>query len=162
MQESCNTYTRVMSRIWMSDVTHMKESCHTYERVISHIWISHVLQVHIYEWVMSHICELYIVTYRTYECVTYRSYEWYVRTCVRTYVHVVHIFICRIYEWCHKTCCIVHMYVSYIYSYVGYMSDVTQHVVSYIWMCYVTNGGVMSHKSKRGSHVTHLNESCHT
>jgi len=30
IDESCHTYERVTSHIWMSLVTHMKESCHTY------------------------------------------------------------------------------------------------------------------------------------
>jgi len=53
------TYDWVMSRIWMSYVTHMNESCHTFEWVMSHIWMSHVTHMNesclTYEWVMSHI-----------------------------------------------------------------------------------------------------------
>ena len=35
LNESCHTYERVMSRIWMSHVTYMNASCHTYAR--SHV-----------------------------------------------------------------------------------------------------------------------------
>jgi len=41
-RESCHTYEWVMSHIWMSHITHMNESCHTYEWVMSRIWMSHV------------------------------------------------------------------------------------------------------------------------
>ena len=36
-----HTGESVMSRIWMSCVSHMNESCLTYEWVMSHIWMSH-------------------------------------------------------------------------------------------------------------------------
>jgi len=39
MKESCHTYGRGMSHMWMSHVTHMNESCHTCECVMSHIWM---------------------------------------------------------------------------------------------------------------------------
>jgi len=85
MNESCHTYERVMSHIWMSHVTLMNESSHTYKRVTSHIRMSHIthmneschtcqwsfhtehlladkagerlklIRVETYEWVMSHI-----------------------------------------------------------------------------------------------------------
>jgi len=51
MHESWHTYEWVMAHVWMSLVTRMDESCHTYGWVMSHIWTSHVT----HEWVMSHI-----------------------------------------------------------------------------------------------------------
>ena len=42
----------VMSRVWMSHVTHMNESCHTYEWVMSHIWNE---SCHTTGWIMAHI-----------------------------------------------------------------------------------------------------------
>jgi len=59
MNESCHTYERVMSHVWMRHVTRMNESCRTYEWDMSHIWTSHVAHMnescHTYERVMSHI-----------------------------------------------------------------------------------------------------------
>ena len=39
---TCHEYEWVMSRVWMSHVTHTNESCYAYEWVMSHIWMSHV------------------------------------------------------------------------------------------------------------------------
>jgi len=39
------TYQCVMSRIWMSHVTHMNESCHAYEWVMSRIWMGHITYI---------------------------------------------------------------------------------------------------------------------
>jgi len=64
---SCNTYERILSRVWMSRVTHMKESCHVYEWVVSHIWMISVMHTNeschtrmsrvTHEWVVSHTNE---------------------------------------------------------------------------------------------------------
>jgi len=43
VNESCLTFERIMSHIWMSRITHMNESCHTYEWVMSHIPVCHGL-----------------------------------------------------------------------------------------------------------------------
>jgi len=65
INESCQTFERVMSHVWLSRVKGMNGSCHTYECVMyewimSHTWMSHVPctseSCHIYEWVMSHVC----------------------------------------------------------------------------------------------------------
>ena len=42
MTEACHRYEGVMSRIWMSHVTHMNEACHTYvcENVYIHVYIN--------------------------------------------------------------------------------------------------------------------------
>jgi len=42
MFESCHTYEWVMPHIWTSHVTHMNESCHTCEWVMSHMWMRHI------------------------------------------------------------------------------------------------------------------------
>ena len=76
MNESCHTYEWVMSRIWMSRVTHMNESCHTRECVTSHKWMSHVTHTnescHTYESVMSHIW----MSHATHMNETCHTYEW--------------------------------------------------------------------------------------
>jgi len=79
--ESCHTYGRVMSHIWMSHVTHMNvlwamsyrwcvaecpqtsswqslanESCHTYWWVMSHIWM-HIWRSHVTH--MDESCHIY-------------------------------------------------------------------------------------------------------
>jgi len=52
--ESCNTYKKVTSHIWMSHVTHITTSIQ-----MAHIWKSHVTHIyqscHTYERVMSHM-----------------------------------------------------------------------------------------------------------
>jgi len=165
-----NDYVKcIMSRLWMSNVTHMRTSCHTWEWVMSHIeWVInaichriefmhhvtpmnewwHVWMSHgTYEWVMAHISTSYV----TYEWVmalvsiSHATYEW-----VMTYMneswqiwlgHVTHIDeSCHTYEW----------FVSHIWiNRVTHMNDschTYELVMSHIWM----------------SLVTHMNESCHT
>ena len=58
--ESCHTYERITSHIWMSHVTHVKESCHIYGWVVSHIWMSRVTHMkescHTYRTISSPYC----------------------------------------------------------------------------------------------------------
>jgi len=65
MNESCGTpmngYEEVMSRLWMSHVTHMNESCHN-------MWMSHAT----HEWVMSHLR----MSHGTLMNGSWHNYEW--------------------------------------------------------------------------------------
>jgi len=99
--ESCHTYGRVMSHIWMSHVTHMDESCHTYGRVMSHIWTSHVTHMdescHTYGRVMSHVW-MSRVTRITRSWVTWLKCARHVHMCDMTQPPMT-----RSYEWCDST-----------------------------------------------------------
>jgi len=64
LNEWCHTDARVVSHIWMSDVTQMHELCQTFELVMSHRCTSCVTHLnkwcHTYAWVMSHIWMSYV------------------------------------------------------------------------------------------------------
>jgi len=112
MKDWCHTWTsirkkkklltcgRVMSRV--------NESCHTYERVMSHIWMSHVTRAnescHAYEWVMTDM--QYDPFSRVMDPIYLYIYIYiymYIQICIYVYklsrVHVTwHIFHVR-YAW---------------------------------------------------------------
>ena len=96
MNESCHTYERVMSHIWMIDfigvpchhhttlrmshVTHMNESCHTYEYVMSHIWMRHVAHTYESKWVMSQVP--FAIIMQHYEAQSPHIFNFHPRSCV--------------------------------------------------------------------------------
>ena len=138
IDESCHTYWWVMSHIWRSHVIHKKESCRTYEGVMSHIWRSHVTHMnescHTYEWVMSHIWMSH-VTHMNESCYTY---EWVMS---HLWVHLANAVESRCNTLQHPaTLCNTQT------RGISCVCDMTLCDTSHIRM----------------SHVTYINESCHT
>ena len=137
INESCHTYKRVMSHIWMSHVTRMNESCHMLhiwasicrelEGVMSHIWMSHVTHMnescHTYEWVMSHASHMGEYLSRVGRCVRVCvcvCYASRVTACMWTWL--VHM--CDVpssYLWCDSFICV---------TWLVYMCDMTR---LYVW-----------------------------
>ena len=167
--ESWHTCERVMSHTWKRHVTHMNESCHTYEWMacyscLSHqilnisrtqwvmlpVWMSHVTHMnescHTYEWVMSHVW-MSRVTRMNESCHTYEwvacYFVWVIKIgwqrpigCLKLQVIFRKKAInCRALLW--KMTC----------------KDKASYGSSPPCTVYLTNSM---------SHVTHMNEACHT
>jgi len=163
MNESCHTYERVMSHVWMSHVTRMNESCQTYERVMSHVWMSHVTR-------MNESCH-------TYERVMSRKWTSYVRLVDEScHAHVVMSHVTHMNEW-NWLCNVSLLCMGVVnrdtrmnescHTYEWVMSH-DEWVISCISMNHVTHMNAqkrlnnVSYSMEVMGHVTHMNESGHT
>jgi len=143
----------VMSRIWISHVTHMNKSCHT---ELTRIWTQDVKIRHqSLQW-MSHV--LYTCIYVNE---SRNTYEW-----VKSHIwmsQVTHMDeSCHTYGWVMS-----HMWMSHV-THVNESCHTCEWAVSRFWMIHVTHVDECCHKYEWGtshiwmSHITHMNESCHT
>ena len=90
MNESCHTYQRVTSHIWMGHVTHMKEECDTCEIVMWQTWLGQVTQMH--ESCHTFICVMSLVwTSRLTRMIkSGHTYDW-VTSHIRSHVWLSHV-----------------------------------------------------------------------
>ena len=90
INESCHTYQRVTSHIWMGHVTHMKEECDTCEIVMWQTWLGQVTQMH--ESCHTFICVMSLVwTSRlTRRIKSGHTYDW-VTSHIRSHVWLSHV-----------------------------------------------------------------------
>ena len=176
----------------MSHVKHMNESCPTYEWVMSHIWISLVPHMHesclMYEWVMSHVVSHIWMSYVTRMNETRHTFQWVMScTWMRHVTHVnksCHAYVSRI-RMSHVT----HRHESFhtyewVTSHIGGIRERARGsregsggTFAPTWRC-VSGARRSVARSRRlapwvwslragvwhmcDSHVTHINESCHT
>ena len=163
MNESWHTYEWVMAHVWMSHGTRMNESWQIYKCVIAHVWMSH--NTHKILMVMSHVSMSH-VTRINESC---HTYQWVMSHVSMSHVTLIQDLILherRLPRQLHAR------HVAWEWGMLRiWISDVTQchscaWVVAPLWMSHVTlmneschtYGSVMSHVSM--SHFT-VNESCH-
>jgi len=131
------------SHVWMSHVTHMNESYHTDE------------------WVMSHIsCNSFIRVWLIHTCLTH-SYVFhsFIRVINELFIVMSHIS-CNSYEWLSHTCDLtpIHMcdMTQSYHTDEWVMSHISCNSFIRVWLIHTCDQWVIH------SHVTHMNESCHT
>jgi len=145
MNESRDTYERVMAYMWMGDVTCTNElfyiwtrhdihvNTYTYKWFTQHVWTSHSIHVngwcHVYEWIMLHMNESWnLLTYMNESCHTYEwvmSMSWVIsrrkKICFKMHWYSwidSSTSIC-IYVYIHVyTYTYIHMYTMYMYTYI--------------------------------------------
>jgi len=173
MNESCPAYAWAMSHVWTRHVIHTYEACHTYAYATSHMWMSHVSW-----WTYWMLRDVTHRRHMNESCHTCEwAYEWVMSHMWMSLwmSHVTHM-----NESCH-TC---------EWAYEGVMSHMWMSLLWVIDRCNISAPAlswVMSRVSKRRysakepsnvkeptnrshpigsfsimSHVTHMNESCHT
>ena len=133
--ESCHTYEQVISRIWRSAVIHTNESCHTWKWVMSHTWMIKSWMSH---WRMSHATRMQGAL---------STYEWGMPPIWMSHVP------------CMKES--RHEYVWVMsHIWISYARHMYEWFTSHVWRAHLphTNECCMH----MDSHVTHINESCHT
>jgi len=158
-----------MSHVQVSHATHMNESCNTYERVMSHIWMSHVtrtkwqrprkhvffatctcIYIHIpmyilYVWIWM-VMALFIATYTNIKTCTYMHIVIPISRLVSMHICVciymcIHIYLCTYHlpiyiltfpsqDWVSMHICVCVYIYTHIYLYIYYI---------YIWTWIVTH-----------------------
>ena len=128
-----STCTNLISNINL--IRNINESCHTYEWVMSHIWMSHVTH-------MNESCHTYewVMSHIWMSHVSYQSHQEYQCSC-------------HTYESCHtlwESCythesCVCVRFIIQLHWYEAVWHDSFTSVICMPW-----------------SHVTYVNESCHT
>jgi len=167
INESSEVYEVVISRVWnslvrckhvrvrrgmhalcMSSVTCMNESCHTYESVTSHVWMSPVTRknesCHTYKWVMSHLWMSH-VTRANESC---HPYEWVMspKNTNESDKARMNFMCCSVLQYVAVCCSVMQCFAVYC--------SVLQCVA--VW-----RGTNILPNSRRMSHVTPMNKSCH-
>jgi len=182
MNEPCHAYEWVVSGIWMSCVTHINESCHAYKWGMSCIWMRHVTHMnescHAYKWVMSRIW----MSHFTHMNESWHTYKWG-KPCIWM-SHVAHTNeACHAYEWGMSRIWMRHITHGWVISlrsescHIWWLATkkeenvctserVIQKRFNILVVHLVVSQRVMSHVDEAWdiwmSHVTHMNESCHT
>jgi len=165
--------TRVMSHMWMCDVTHMGVPCHIYERVMAHTWMRWYAEVRRNQ---KHVTHLNVPCH-TYECHMFHTRIWHgtymSKSCMSmSYIWAGHgTHVNTAIRWCEaKPWVVWHMWMCYVAwmseSWHTYKCDSMltwgeTWAMSHVWMCHVTHMEVViSHT--RIWHVTHLSGLWHT
>ena len=177
---SCHTYEWVTSHTWMSHVTRTNESHHTYtyKWVLSHIWMNHVTHMnesdhitHVTYAYMSHVAHrsYRVISHHTcHTCIhvhineSYHTYEWIMShmwsqghrsTPSRLVIWISHA--AHMNESCHTYECVMPHVTMRHGTHINWSRHTYECVMSRIQISHTIH---MHTKS----HVTHINESCHT
>ena len=144
-----------MSRVvWMRRVIYMDESCHMCEWDLSHVWMQCVT----YEWVLSHVW-MQCVTRVHESC---HTYEWVMSHMWMRHVannwNMLHSFMSHVTHMeksCHTCGCVMsHWWLGHCHTYSWIMAQTRKVSIGYAYDWFMSDLWL--------SHVTLMNESCHT
>jgi len=136
MNESCQSYQRLMSNKRMSHITHINESCRTYQRVISNVWMSHITPM------SESSCWLVILP------------------CMPSHISIRHV--AHMNESRHKVQAISHIWAHHA-TRMSEPCHTFECVMSHVWMRHVTNMNELSHSYECVmSHIWMCHVTCHT